>query len=84
MGYWAKAPMAREQLVLIATTLDDRISDDHPVRLYAEILQGYDWSKWESQYDGRRGQPPSLLDCETPCPNPNRTRDQPNPKINWS
>jgi transposase len=58
MGYWAKAPMAREQLVLIATTLDDRIPDDHPVRLIAEILEGYDWSGWESQYDGRLGQPP--------------------------
>jgi transposase len=58
MGYWAKAPMAREQLVLIATTLDDRIPDDHPVRLIAEIIEGYDWSVWESQYDGRLGQPP--------------------------
>src|SRR5438045_915285 len=58
MGYWAKAPMAREQLVLIATTLDDRIPDDHPARLIAEILEGYDWSKWESQYHGRLGQPP--------------------------
>lgn len=58
MSYWAKAPMAREQLVLIATTLDDRIPDDHPVRLFAEILAGYDWSPWESQYHGRRGQPP--------------------------
>ena len=58
MNYWAKAPMARDQLVLIATTLDDRIPDDHPVRLFAEILEGYDWSSWEAQYNGRRGQPP--------------------------
>jgi transposase len=58
MGYWAKAPMPREQLVLIATTLDDRIPEDHPVRLFAEVLDGYDWSKWESRYDGRVGQPP--------------------------
>lgn len=58
MSYWAKAPMPREQLVLIATTLDDRIPDDHPVRLFAEILEGYDWSLWESQYHGRLGQPP--------------------------
>jgi transposase len=58
MGYWAKAPMPREQLVLIATTLDDRIPVDHPVRLFAEILDGYDWSAWESQYHGKLGQPP--------------------------
>jgi transposase len=58
MGYWAKAPMPREQLVLIATTLDDRIPSDHPVRLFVEILDGYDWSPWESQYHGQRGQPP--------------------------
>jgi transposase len=58
MSYWAKAPMAREQLVLITTTLDDRIPEDHPVRLFAEILEGYDWSSWEAQFHGRRGQPP--------------------------
>lgn len=58
MGYWAKAPMAREQMVLIATTLDDRIADDHPVRMFAEILCGYDWTPWEAKYHGRRGQPP--------------------------
>lgn len=58
MGYWAKAPMAREQLVLISTTLDDRIPDLHPVRLFAEVLGGYDWKSWESKYHGRMGQPP--------------------------
>jgi transposase len=58
MGYWAKPPMPREQMVLIATTLDDRIPDDHPVRLFAEILDGYDWLPWESRFHGRLGQPP--------------------------
>ena len=58
MGYWAKAPMAREQLVLIATTLDDRIPEDDPVRLIAEVLDGYGWSTWEAKYHGRIGQPP--------------------------
>jgi len=33
MSYWARAPMPRQQLVLIATTLDDCIADDHPLRL---------------------------------------------------
>lgn len=58
MAYWARAPMPRGQMVLIATTLDDRIPDDHVVRVFAEIMAGYDWSLWEAQYDGRRGQPP--------------------------
>lgn len=58
MGYWAKAPVPREQLVLISTTLDDCIPEDHLVRLYGEVLAGYDWSPWEARYHGRIGQPP--------------------------
>ncbi|MBW3672091.1 MAG: tetratricopeptide repeat protein, partial [Acidobacteria bacterium] len=34
------------------------IRPDDPVRLFDEILSRVDWSSWESQYDGRRGQPP--------------------------
>lgn len=34
------------------------VSEDHPVRLYYEILSGLDWSDWEARYHGRRGQPP--------------------------
>ncbi len=58
MSYWAKPPCPREQLVLFATCLDDRIPDDHPVRLLAEILEGVDWSDWEAHYHGSIGQPP--------------------------
>lgn len=58
MSYWARSPMPREQLVLFATTLEDRIGPDHPVRVYAELLDNYDWSAWEAQYHGRLGQPP--------------------------
>lgn len=58
MGYWAREPLVREQMVLIATSLDDRIPDDHAVRVVAEILESYDWSSWEDRYDGKRGQPP--------------------------
>lgn len=58
MAYWAKAPVPREQIVLIATTLDDRIPDDHVVRVFAEILSGYDWSAWEARYHQGIGQPP--------------------------
>jgi transposase len=58
MDYWAPAPMKREQRVLFAPTLDEMIGEDHPVRLFAEILDRCDWSEWEAKYDGRRGQPP--------------------------
>jgi len=50
--------MPREQLILFAETLEDRIPDDHPVRLLDEILERIDWTSWEAEYDGSRGQPP--------------------------
>ena len=50
--------MARDQIVLFPTKLDDVISDGHPARVYAELTQGYDWSEWEATYHGWRGQPP--------------------------
>lgn len=58
MGYWAKAPMKREQMVLFAPTLDSMIPEGHPVRLFDEILRGCRWSDWEAEYHGERGQPP--------------------------
>jgi transposase len=58
MGYWAKAPRKREQIVLFAPTLDEMIPEDHPVRLFDEILRRCDWSDWEAEYHGRVGQPP--------------------------
>jgi transposase len=58
MGYWQKAPFERDQLVLFAPTLEGRIPVDHPVRLIDEILDAYDWTEWEAEYHGRRGQPP--------------------------
>ncbi|MHC4880962.1 MAG: IS1182 family transposase [Planctomycetota bacterium] len=56
--YWARTPLPREQVVLFAKRLDEVISDDHPARVYAEILEGYDWSAWEASYHGHQGQPP--------------------------
>jgi len=47
--------MLRPQIVLFATTLEDRIPEDHPVRLIDEIL---DRSDWESEYHSAQGQPP--------------------------
>ena len=58
MGYWAQAPMQREQMTLFAPTLDAMIGEGHPVRLFDEILAGCRWSEWEAEYDGKRGQPP--------------------------
>jgi transposase len=57
MGYWAKAPVERSQLVLFANKLDDAIGEDHPVRLLDEMLAQLDWSEWENHYCGVAGQP---------------------------
>jgi transposase len=53
--YWQDAPVPRSQLVLFATTLDERIPEDHPVRLLDEILDELDWCEWEAKYDGNMG-----------------------------
>jgi transposase len=58
MDYWAKAPMDRNQIALFSPTLDCWIPEDHPVRLFDEILSRLDWSGWESRYFGCVGQPP--------------------------
>jgi transposase len=57
MSYWSQAAVDREQVVLIATTLSDRIPEDHSVRLFWELLGTYDWSSWEAQYCCCHGQP---------------------------
>jgi len=53
--------MLRPQIVLFATTLEDRIPEDHPVRLIDEILDRPDWTDWELEYDSGHGQPPIHL-----------------------
>ena len=57
MGYWAEAPLPRDQILLIPVTLGDRIPVDHPVRLFDEILSSLDFSKWENHYCRVAGQP---------------------------
>jgi len=57
MDYWADAPRTREQMSLFAPTLEATISDDDPVRLFDEVLAGVDWTEWEAEYHGARGQP---------------------------
>jgi transposase len=34
------------------------IDEDDPVRLVDEVLAEIDWSNWEAEYNGQRGQPP--------------------------
>ena len=58
VSYWQDAPMPRDQIVLFAETLEDRIPEDHPVRLLDETLARIDWSLWEAEYHGSFGQPP--------------------------
>jgi transposase len=58
MDYWAESPRNREQMALFSPTLDSVISEDDPVRLVDEVLAGIDWSLWEGEYHGKRGQPP--------------------------
>lgn len=55
---WAEAPEGREQLVLFPMMLDEAIGPNHKVRLLDDILSRLNWTKWEAQYDLRRGQPP--------------------------
>lgn len=57
-NYWQTPPMSRGQLVLFQTTLEERIPDDHPVRMLDEILDRLDWTDWENTYDRKIGQPP--------------------------
>jgi transposase len=47
----------RHERVLIQTTLDDAVSEDHEVRLLDEVLRAQDWSAWEAEYSQGRGQP---------------------------
>ncbi len=58
MDYWAKPGLDRQQAMLFYPTLDESVSEDHPVRLLDELLRAQDWSAWEQEYNGRVGQPP--------------------------
>jgi len=57
VGYWDQAPLPRDQLVLISTTLGDCVPQDHPVRVFDDVLSSVDWSGWERHYCQVAGQP---------------------------
>lgn len=55
---WAKAPSPRNQLVLFSPSLDDAISENHPLRQLDSLLEGIDWQEWENNYSNDKcGQP---------------------------
>jgi transposase len=58
MTYFAEPPMDRHQTRLFYPTLDDRIGADHPVRILDELVDVCDFSEFEQEYHGSRGQPP--------------------------
>ena len=57
MTRWAKSPMDRTQTRMFHPTLDDMIDENHPARLFDEILATCDWSRWEAHYRINLGQP---------------------------
>ena len=58
MEYWAKPGLDRLQALLFYPTLDESVSEHHPVRALDQILRALDWSDWIQEYNGRVGQPP--------------------------
>ncbi len=58
MARWAQPKMQREQVSLFSPTLDAMIAEDHPARLFDELLSTCDWSPWENHYCLVHGQPP--------------------------
>jgi len=57
-SYWQTPPRARNQILLIPISLEERIPDKHPVRLLDKILDRLDWTAWENTYNRKLGQPP--------------------------
>jgi len=55
---WQTPPGARNQILLIPISLEERIPDKHSVRLLDEILDRLDWTAWENTYNRKLGQPP--------------------------
>ena len=58
MAYWAKPPLPHNQVLTFHPKVEDLVAEDHPVRLYREILWELRWTGWEARYHGGRGQPP--------------------------
>ena len=57
-GKWASPKYHRDQLTLFSPSVDDMVPKGHRVRRFEEIIDQVDWSDWEDEYNGSRGQPP--------------------------
>lgn len=75
-SYWQTPPGARNQILLIPTSLQEKIADDHPVRMVDEILDTFDWTAWENTYNRKLGQPP-----ERPVQSPALRHDSPHSRL---
>jgi len=66
-SYWQTPPGARNQILLIPISLEERIPDKHPVRLLDEILDGPHWKTRTivNTYNRKLGQPPELAELTT-------------------
>jgi transposase len=58
MTHFSPPVLGRTQRILIPTTLDDTIPEDHPVRILDEVFAQMDWTLWDARYPSRRGRPP--------------------------
>jgi len=56
-SYWQTPLGAKNQILLIPTSLEEKIPENHPVRLLDEILDGLDWTARENTYNRKLGQP---------------------------
>jgi len=56
---FAEAPVPRDQINLIPTSLGDLIPEGHPIRLLDELLGQLDWSSFNERFRyEKRGRPP--------------------------
>jgi len=51
---WAQARIGRMERELMGASLEERIGEDHGIRVLDGLLNELDWSEWESAY-GREG-----------------------------
>jgi radical SAM protein with 4Fe4S-binding SPASM domain len=55
---WAQPVIARQQMQLFPTLLEDLLPPEDPMRQFDALLNELDWSQWEAAYAQRAGQPP--------------------------
>ena len=58
MAQWSQPVTARNQGRFCAPSLDEQLSEDHPIRFFDELLNHLNWTTWEEHYNRHLGQPP--------------------------